>query len=160
MTINTIYHLALITHLSGLIMVAGATLMDYIVTMQFWKQYANNKSEGLAVIKALTRFPFVFGIGFLFLIASGVYMMYVTNGAYGEQVWFRVKFGLIILIILNGIVFGRRQGSKLRKMLFLETPEENMKAALLKIKGNLNLFHLSQLVFFLSILTLSVFKFN
>lgn len=160
MTTQIIYRLALITHLAGLTMVAGTTLLDYIVTRQFWKQFSNNQSEGTAVLKSISRFPIVFGIGFLFLIISGVYMMYITNGAYGEQVWFRVKFGLILLIILNGVAFGRRQGLKLRKILSSETPEGGIEPTLLKVKGNLNWFHFSQLVFFLCILTLSVFKFN
>jgi len=160
MTTQTLYHLALITHLAGLIMVAGTTLVDFVVTKQFWRQYPHGKSEGFAVLKAQSKFPIVLRIGFLSLIASGIYMMYMTNGAYGEQVWFRVKFGLIILIILNGLAFGRRQGRKLRKILSSEIPGEEIETKLLKIKGNLNLFHLSQLVFFLGILTLSVFKFN
>jgi hypothetical protein len=160
MTTQTIYHLALITHLTGLILVAGTTFIDYIITRQFWKQVANSKSEASAVLNSLSKFPIVFGIGFLFLIISGVYMMYVTNGAYGEQVWFRIKFGLIILIILNGIAFGRRQGLELRKILSSEMLGGGIDMELSKIRGNLNLFHLSQLMFFLCILTLSVFKFN
>jgi len=157
---QTIYHIALITHLIGLTSVAGTTLVDYVVTKQFWRQHASDKTKGLAIQQALSRFPILFGVGFLFLIVSGVYMMYVTNGAYGEQIWFRIKFGLIILIIVNGVVFGRRQGSKLKKVLSEEIPGSNSEATLLKIKANLNLFHLSQLLFFLTILTLSVFKFN
>jgi hypothetical protein len=160
MTTFIIYRLALITHLAGLVMVAGTTLLDFIVTRQFWKQFSTNRSGGAAVLRSSSAFPVVFGIGFLFLIISGVYMMYITKGAYGEQVWFRVKFGLILLIILNGLAFGRRQGLKLRKILGSETPEGGIEPTLSKIKGNLNWFHFSQLVFFLGILTLSVFKFN
>src|SRR5882762_1568375 len=110
MATQTIYHIALIAHLTGLTMVAGTTLVDYVVTQQFWK-HASNKSNSLAIRGAQSKFPALFGVGFIFLIVSGVYMMYVTQGAYGEQTWFRVKFGIIILIIVNGIVFGRRQGS-------------------------------------------------
>jgi hypothetical protein len=160
MTTQTIYHLALITHLTGLIMVAGTTLVDYAVTRQFWIQHAIDKSNSLAIRGVLSKLPIVFGVGFIFLIVSGVYMMYVTHGAFGEQVWFRIKFALIILIIVNGVAFGRRQGSKLRKVLSEGIPGSNSEERLLKIKSNLNLFHLSQLLFFLTILTLSVFKFN
>jgi len=157
MATHTIYQLALITHLTGLTMVAGATLVDYILTRQFWRQHAIDKSNSLAIRSVLAKLQILFGIGFLLLIFSGVYMMYVTQGAYGEQVWFRIKFGLILLIIANGIFFGRKQASRLKKIL---STSESDNDALLKIKSNLNRFHISQLMFFLTILTLSVFKFN
>src|SRR5258707_6902428 len=97
---QAIYHIALITHLTGLTMVAGTTLVDYALTRQFWKQHAIDPSKSLFIREAMAKLPILFGVGFLFLIVSGVYMMYVTHGAYGEQVWFRIKFGIILLIIL------------------------------------------------------------
>ena len=160
MTTQSFYHLALVTHIAGLTIMAGTTLVDFIITRQFWKLHANNNLKGLAIQEATSKFTMLFGIGILLLILSGVYMMYVTHGAYGEQIWFRIKFGFVIAIILNGIAIGRRQGLKLRKILSEEAAGKNSEKQLLKIKANINRFHISQLVFFLTIFTLSVFKFN
>ena len=160
MNTQTIYHIALITHLAGLTMVAGTTLVDYMLTRQFWKQHAADPTKSSSIRDATSKLPILAAVGLLCLIASGMYMMYVTRGAYGEQIWFRVKFGIVLLIIANGVVFGRRQGLKLRKLLTEGASSRGGDKGLSQVKANLNLFHLSQLVFFVCILTLSVFKFN
>jgi hypothetical protein len=159
MTAQIIYPIALVTHITGLTMMAGTTLVDYILFKQFWKQLIKEKAKGLAISEAISVLPILFGIGITLLIISGVTMMAMTNGVYGEQLWFRIKFALIILIILNGLLVGRRQGSRLRKILSEDGSAENT-ARLLKIKRNLNSFHISQMLMFITIFILSVFKFN
>ena len=160
MTTLNFYHFALVTHIIGFTMMAGITLADFVTTKQFWKQYANDKPKAIAINSAMAKFPKFFGIGIILLILSGVTMMAITNGAFGEQVWFRIKFGLVIIIILNGLAIGRRQGTKLRKLLSHETPDENTNARFLKVKSNLNWFHITQITLFTTIFVLSVFKFN
>lgn len=159
MTAQIIYPLALVTHITGLTIMAGTTLVDYLLFKQFWKQFVKEKAKGLAISEAISVLPVLFGIGIVLLIISGVTMMAMTNGVFGEQLWFRIKFGLVILIILNGLLVGRKQGSKLRKILSEDTSGEN-DVRLLKIKRNLNSFHISQMLMFITIFILSVFKFN
>jgi hypothetical protein len=160
MKTETLYHIALVMHITGLTMIAGTTLVDYTIFKQFWKKFAADKQKGMAVMEAVSKLPMLFGIGFILIIVSGVYMMYVTNGAFGEQAWFRIKFGLIILIIINGLAIGRRQGVKLRKVLSEETTDGSVDGRLLNIKNNLSLFHISQIVMLVTIFVLSVFKFD
>lgn len=159
MTAQIIYPLALVTHITGLTIMAGTTLVDYLLFKQFWKQFVKEKAKGLAISEAISVLPVLFGIGIVLLIISGVTMMAMTNGVFGEQLWFRIKFGLVILIILNGLLVGRKQGSKLRKILSEDASGEN-DVRLLKIKRNLNSFHISQMLMFITIFILSVFKFN
>ena len=99
-------------------------------------------------------------IGILLLILSGVSMMALTNGVFGEQIWFRIKFGLVLLIITHGIVMGRRQMTNLKKFLARETIGGQVDAQLLKIKAGLNRFHIIQISLFIIIFVLSIFKFN
>ena len=160
MTTETIYHAALATHITGLTMMAGTTLMDYVIFKQVWKQYWADKTRALAISEALVKLQIVFGSGFLLLIISGVTMMYLTHGVFGEQLWFRIKFGLILLIMVNGLGFGRRLGVRLRKLLPQEVSGVNVGEKILKIRDNLSLFHITQLAIFLTIFVLSVFKFN
>ena len=154
------YHIALVVHITGLAMMAGTTLSDYVITKQFWKQYAIDKSRGLAINGAMSKFPMFFGLGIILLILSGVTMMGLTHGLFGEQIWFRIKFGLVIIIILNGVAVGRRLTMKLSKFLSEEKPGENIAEQLLKVKTNMNRFHISQIVLFIIVFVLSVFKFN
>ncbi len=160
MNTQAFYHLALVTHIIGLTMMAGTTLADYVITRQFWKQYANDKLKGMAINQAMSKFQMFFGIGIILLILSGVEMMAITNGAFGEQTWFRIKFCLVILIIINGLAVGRRQGTKLRKLLSGKAAVENVDAKLLKVRTHLNWFHIAQMTLFTAIFVLSVFKFN
>jgi hypothetical protein len=160
MTTETIYHAALSTHITGITMMAGTTLMDYVIFKQIWKQYWADKSKALAISEALVKLQIVFGSGFLLLLISGITMMYLTHGVFGEQLWFRIKFGLILLIMINGVAFGRRLGVRLRKLLPQEISGINVNDNVLEIRDKLNLFHIVQLAIFLTIFVLSVFKFN
>lgn len=154
------YHLALVAHISGLTIMAGATVVDALITRQFWKSYLEDKSGARSINKAMSKIPILFGVGILLLILSGVAMMGMTGGAFGEQLWFRIKFGLVILIILNGLAVGRRLGTQLKKMLNAEIEGGAGVAGLLPIREKLNVFHTVQLTLFLIIFILSVFKFN
>jgi hypothetical protein len=84
--------------------------------------------------------------------------MALTKGVYGEQLWFRIKFALVVLVIVNGIL-ASSLGRKQRKLLALSS-ERNIQAELDKLKGRMNVFYLSQLFLFLVIFILGVFKFN
>jgi type IV secretory pathway TrbD component len=160
MTTLTYYHIALVTHITGLTIMAGSTLVDSILSRQFWKQYINDKMRAIAINEAVAKYQMLFGIGMILLIISGIVMMALTNGVFGEQTWFRIKFGLILLVIINGLAVGRRQGVKLRKLLSVTVPGQDVESKISKIKSRLYGFHVSQLIFFLIIFILSVFKFN
>jgi hypothetical protein len=157
---QALYQIALTAHIIGLTAMAGATLVDYVIVKEFWKQYAFNKPKAMAINDTRSKFSMFFGIGILLLILSGVTMMGITKGAFGAQTWFKIKFILVLLVIINGIAVGRRQGSKLTKLLSKETSDESHNGDLLNVKNRINWFHLLQIGFFAIIFTLSVFKFN
>jgi len=158
MTTQTFYYMALVAHIIGLTLLAGTTLVDYIMSKQFWKQYALDASRGLAIHEARAKFPIIARIGILLLILSGVGMMGLTKGVFGEQVWFRIKFAMVVLIIINGVVTGRIVTGMLKK--YLATVTTGNPVNLANVKSRMNLFHLSQLTLFIIVFTLSVFKFN
>lgn len=158
MNTGTLLSCFLILHLSGLIIMAGTTLIDYISYKTFWKlfNHENEKSAGvLALIGKLPRFS---GIGAALLILSGIGMMALTHGVFGEQLWFRIKFALVIILIVNTLLVARRQGTKLRKLINTDGPGIAQQAS--HIKTNMNRFHMTQLGIFFIIIFLSVFKFN
>jgi uncharacterized membrane protein SirB2 len=159
-TMQNVYNAVLVAHIIGLTMVAGTTLVDYITTRYFWKQYAIDKRNGIAIQQAISKFQFLPGIGLFLLIISGVGMMALTRGVFGEQIWFRIKFGIVIVIIVNSLAVGRRQGSKLKRLLLTENSGRNPDAELLKIKRNLRWFHIIQITLFIIVFVLSAFKFN
>lgn len=157
---QTLYHIALTIHIVGLSTVAGATLVDYIFGRKLWKEYFDNLVMAVAINEARSGITVVFIVGFALLILSGVTMMSITSGAFASQIWFKIKFGVIILIIMNGVIVRKRYTSKLSKLLSAESADASSKLALLDIKNAMTLFHFSQCIFVVIVFILSVFTFN
>lgn len=148
----------LVLHLTGLILMAGTTFVDYITFKTFWKQFALERGKSLGLLEATGKFSRLIGIGAALLILTGIGMMAITKGVFGEQLWFRIKFGLVIIIIANGLLNGRRLGVKLRRTVADGGVNATLQTE--SLRSRLNWFHLIQLVLFLAIIFLSVFKFN
>ncbi len=160
MTYQTGLNAALVFHLTGLAMLVGSTLLDFIITTRFWKIYATNKSEALVVRQVSDVFPIVTRLGGALMILSGIAMMAITHGVYGSQLWMRIKISLVVLIILNVSLVGRRNGKRLFQLLNEEREGLSRTNELEKVKGTTRLFYLSQLLLFVIIFVLSAFKFN
>ena len=157
MATQSFFQVFLLLHLIGFILFIGTSITDFVTLNQFWKQYSQDKDKSLAVLQAMAKFPTLMGIGFGVIILSGVGMMAITHGVIGEQLWFRIKFGILIAIIITRII-GRRQGKNLKGLL-AGTSNENTEEIKI-VKRKLTLFHFAQLIMLFSIIILSVFKFN
>jgi len=152
-----IFQSFLLLHLVGLVLFAGTTTADFVSFRQFWKQYALDAITAKPMLQTMTKFPLLMGLGMAAIILSGVGMMAMTHGVFGEQLWFRIKFAIVLLIILNNIIVGRRLVVSLKKKI---ADSANDAGETSRIKNNLRLFHYAQLVMFFAIILLSVFKFN
>jgi hypothetical protein len=158
MTAQTLFQLFLMIHIIGFTIFIGTTLIDYISFRQFWTQYEKDGVSAIPTLQVITKFSLLMRIGVVAAILAGVGMMAVTNGAFGEQSWMRIKFPLVILAALNGIIVRRRQEKKLRQNL--EKNEAASAQQLSGIKKNLTIFHMVQILLCFTIILLSVFKFN
>jgi uncharacterized membrane protein SirB2 len=154
MSTQIIFQGFIVLHLIGFLLFAGTSVADFVGFRQFWKQYDLDKSKAASVMQAISVFPVLMRVGIGLIILSGIGIMYMTHGVFGEQLWFRVKFGLVIVIILNTFLFGQRQKKQLSKSF--EASAGNVQ----KIRGNIRLFHTVQLLFVFIIILLSVYKFN
>lgn len=154
MSTQAIYQSLVVTHLIGFLLFAGGTLAEFIGIRQFWKQYAQDTIKAPAVLQAMSPFAVSLRIGIGIIILSGLSLMVMTHGVYGEQIWFRIKFGLVLLLIANALLVGRRQLIQIQKGATTDTAIPG------KVKVNMNRFHLTQLAFIFIIILLSVFKFN
>ncbi len=156
---KNIYNIALVVHIVGITIMAGATFIDFVTFRRFWKILPSNRQAGLVIADFLYGLQRFLGIGMLIIILSGVGMMAFLHQVWGQQIWFRVKFGILILIIINGLAIRRRLGNKLKKLLTDEAGTDNT-LTLAKLKGSITLGHILQIIFFVVIYILSVFKFN
>ena len=118
MTITYLLFTLLALHLMALVLMAGTTLIDFVTLRSFWKLSSSALHEkAIGLLEATASFSRLIGIGAAALIITGLAMMAVTRGVFGEQLWFRIKFALVIILVANALFVGRRQGQRLRKII-------------------------------------------
>jgi len=154
-----IYKIALATHIVGITIMAGTTFIDYIIFKQFRKIFSTDKPKNFLMEEMLNKLQKFIGIGMFVIILSGVLMMVYMHQVWGQQVWFRIKMGVLILIIINGLGFRRSLGLKLKKLLE-GSSGKGFTAEFSRVKSNITRVQILQMLFFIIIFVLSVFKFN
>ena len=158
MNFSFLYPTFLVFHLAALAVMAGATLINYIGFRTLWKLAPLQGEQAVGVLLFLSKFGRFIGIGAAVLVTSGLGMMVLTKGVYGEQLWFRIKFAIVVLIVANIIVFRRRIALKLQRLV--ENDRAALSGDLSDYEAHTRNFHVLQLLLFLAIIILSVFKFN
>jgi hypothetical protein len=158
---QNIYNAALVTHVVGITIMAGATFVDFAVFGQFRKIFPKDRVRGQMVEDMMRRLQRFMGIGMLVIILSGVTMMAYLHQVWGQQIWFRVKMGVLLLIIINGLGLRRMLGARLRKLVAADTSAiDSGDGQLRGVIGRLTVVQIVQMVFFIVIFVLSIFKFN
>src|SRR6476469_8670985 len=122
---TTLYSIALVTHIVDITIMAGTTFIDFITFRVFCKVFETNKDKGLVLESYLHKLQRFLGIGMLVILVSGVAMMIKLHEVWGAQLWFRIKMGVLLLIIINGLGLRRMVGSKLKKIVANNSVAEN-----------------------------------
>ncbi len=157
---TTLYNIALVTHVAGITIMAGTTFIDFITFNAFWKAFWTDKAKGLVLADFLYKLQRFMGIGMLVILVSGITMMVKLHQVWGAQTWFRIKMGLLLLIIINGLAIRRRIGSKLKKVLSEDLSGNGASEKLGEVKRNFKAVQVIQMLLFVVIYVLSIFKFN
>jgi hypothetical protein len=155
-----VYQMALVAHVVGITIMAGTTFIDFITFRTFLKAYRTERANARLLESYLYRLQRFLGIGMLIILASGVLMMVRLHEVWGAQLWFRIKMGILILIIINGLGLRRFLGSRLKKLLSREISGDPAVEELSGIKWGFSVVQVIQMLLFVTIYTLSVFKFN
>lgn len=153
----TLLQTFLALHLTGLVLMAGTIVVDSMIYRAFWQQYNTDREQSVNLLAVSGKFGRVTGIGAALLILTGIGMMAVTQGVFGEQLWFRVKFVLVILLIVINLL-ARRRGLRLRKAI---APADSQPSAIVTgARSFLDRYFIAAFAIILIIILLSVFKFN
>ncbi|GEP96687.1 DUF2269 family protein [Chitinophaga cymbidii] len=148
--------ISLLLHIIGIVIMAGTTFADYFTFRQMLKYLRQDAQKAIAVNTATARFSMLMGLGLALLILSGVLMVSVYGHAFTTQVWFRVKMGIVLLILLNGLLIARPSMTKLRKLLPLGENGKEVSA----LQKRISIFHITQFLLFVLVFVLSVFRFS
>lgn len=152
----TVYNAALVIHIVGITIMAGTTFLDFFTFRVFRAAFLANDGRQFTMAGYLNGLRRFLGIGMLVILASGVAMMVELHQVWGVQLWFRVKMAVLLLIIINGLGFRRTIGKRLNQALSDGSLTTHWRAT----NRNFMLMQLIQMLFFLFIYVLSVFKFN
>lgn len=157
---TTLYQLALVGHVIGITIMAGASFIDFISFRALWSAFRTDYAKALVLENYLSKLQRFLGIGMLVILSSGVLMMVKLHEVWGAQLWFRIKMGVLLLIVINGLGLRRILGSKLKKVLVQATPANAANEDYRRIKRNFSTVQVVQMFLFVTIYVLSVFKFN
>ncbi|HEY9259190.1 hypothetical protein [Chitinophaga sp.] len=158
MNTQILLQISLIFHLTGLTLMAGTTVVDFMTFNTFSRRLEADKASPVHLLELMAKLSMLMGIGAALLITSGIGLMFCTAGVYAHMIWFKIKMMILLLLVLNGFLVKARQESKLNKHIAGNTISlsEPVKSAMLRLK----IFYLVQIAGFLMIITLAVFKFN
>ena len=148
----------LVMHLTGLTLLAGTTVAEYVTFRTFSNRFKIEGKASGSLLNLMSGLAVILAIGGGLLLISGIGLMTVTNGVYAHQLWFKIKIAIIFVLVLNGFLVGNRQGIKLRKNLSKKSQDVNK--AVKRAMTNINVFYIVQMGLFLVIVMLAVFKLN
>ncbi|MDO6430775.1 hypothetical protein Q4E93_09255 [Flavitalea sp. BT771] len=156
MTSQTLLQLLLVLHLVGFSTMAGTVLADFSINRRLNKYLLSDKSKALSILEGTALFPALIGIGVALLISTGIGMVIVLKGAVTGMLWFRVKMILVVLVMINGAGIMRKNGANLKLLLSENTGNNN--GRILALKSRMTVAHSIQMILFLSIFILSIFR--
>lgn len=154
------YNAAIVVHIIGITFLAGATVVDFFGFRMFWRSLHDDRSRSVTIMETGALCQRLMGIGMLLIIMSGIGMMVYMHGVWGQQVWFRIKFGLLLVVIINGLGIRRMLGSRLKQKIHVLTPDVDITLNFSSLKRNIAWVHVLQFILLITIFILSVFKFN
>jgi len=156
----TFYNAALVLHIVGITLMAGTAFIDFITFRAFSKTYTMDMTKAMVLENHLYKLQRFLGIGMLLILISGITMMAKLHDVWGAQLWFRIKMGVLLLVIINGLGLRRVLGKKLQKMTTGQSNIAVTDERWNSMKRKFTAVQLIQIMLFVIIYTLSVFKFN
>lgn len=153
------YDAALVGHVIGITLMGGAAFIDLAAFQTFWKLFRRDPAERVRLETYLASLQKFMGAGMLVILLSGVLMMVRMHAVWGSQWWFRIKMGVLLLIIINGLGVRRLLGARLKRTLN-DLTGAGITADMSGLKNGLLATQVLQVLLFILIYVLSIFKFN
>ena len=145
---------SLIIHLTGLTLMAGTDAVSFLAFKRLSNALHEDQTAIKFYIKKLMGLSSLLPLGGILLISSGVGLLIITR-TYG-QLWFQLKMGVVVALILNGFLFGARQQLKIKQIL--SAPDGQIHLQLRQPLANLRIFYAIQLTLYGLAVILAVTK--
>jgi len=151
-----ILRLLLALHITGIVIMAGTTMIDYLTFNTFWEFADRADNRALGLIPLMAKYGAFIRSGAITLILTGITLFVMSKGASWNHPWFKVKMVLVIALILNGLFIGNKQGHKLREAVVLNAPDFLQHTA--AIRESMSRFYPTQLTLFFLLILVSMIR--
>ena len=152
----TLLNVYLLLHITGFTIMAGAVLADFTLSARLNRYLLTDKGRALILLEASASLAPLIGIGAVLLILTGTGMVIELKSAVTQALWLRIKMPLVLLVVLNGTVLARPATLRLKKLLLDGTPAT---AGIGRLRNRRSVIYILQLLLFVAIFILSIFKF-
>lgn len=157
---RTFYEIAKLLHIIGFITAIGVTLATLIAYTQFWKLYDTNNEQGAAAFRSFSQLQTAGMIGLFLALLGGIIMLALAHWSFTALLWFKIKMGLVILILVNGFTLGRTTSLRLSELIAPDHRSDEDARDVQSLRRRLNVFLVLQLGIYAAIIILSVFRFG
>jgi hypothetical protein len=98
---NTLLNTGLALHISGISLMVGMTIANFVTYRQLLQLLAQGKDKVLSLTATGALFSKLQILGGVLIILGGILMMIAFHGLIMRQIWFKVKLLLLLLLIVN-----------------------------------------------------------
>jgi hypothetical protein len=152
-----IFRVLLALHITGIVIMAGTTMIDYLTFKTFWKFADQGDSRSLSLIPLMAKYGALIRTGAGTIILTGIMMLLLEKSAWWGAL-FKIKMVLFVLLVLNGLLVGNKQGHQLREIVSVHSADFIQHT--ISIRESMNRFYPLQLTLFFLIILISVIRFD
>ena len=153
-----LFQICILMHLTGLTLMAGTNIVEYVAFRNIFKTYQTDKNIAIHQISILSKLSVLLIIGATLLVFSGAGFLIITHNAFGSQLWFKIKITFVLGLVLNGFLNGRKSENRLKQSL-MTTHTTNAQETVDAIRA-MTRFYFIQLCLFFIVILMAIFKFN
>ena len=152
-----IIRVLLALHIAGIIIMAGTTMIDYLTYKTFWNFAEQGDARSVSLLPLMAKYGAFVRTGAVIIILTGIAILLLKKEIW-KQLRFKIKMGLVLLLIVNGVLVGNKQGHKLRETVVAHAPDFMQHT--ITIRESMDRFYPIQLTLFFLIILISVIKFD
>jgi len=154
---NALLNVGLVLHICGISLLVGMTAAGFISCRRIFVILRSQEHNATPLLKLVALFTKMQMLGGGFIILGGIMMMIAFQGLIMGLLWFKLKLVLLMLLLLNVPLMLRPANLKLFR--FISGAVSDL-SVLDTARRLFNSFYIIQLLLFLGIFLLSVFRFN
>lgn len=151
---HSVYLIFLVIHLSAFALFTGTLIANMINSNQLWLYSDKDPAITKALFNTTGKYNRIMGICLGVAVLMGIAMMIQMHQVYGPQLWFRIKIGLLVVLLVVRIFYSRNLG-QLKKGI-----NNEIKVSFSDLRKKISLFQLLSIFIIGGIIILSVCRFT